>query len=61
MATRPKKGSGQKGVQLQLAFSDPPQKDRKLPADCEFPPLAEMFTPMTDEELARDFDQKFPL
>ena len=59
MTTRRKNRSEQ--VQLQLSFPDPSQNDRKLPADSEFPDLSEIFIPMTDDDLARDFDKKFPL
>ena len=59
MTTRRKNRSEQ--VQLQLSFPDPAQNDRKLPADSEFPDLSEIFIPMTDDDLARDFDKKFPL
>jgi hypothetical protein len=60
-ANRCKKGSGRlQGVQLDL-FADLPPKPGKSPADSAFPSLVEMFVPMTDDELAADFEKKFPL
>lgn len=54
-----------RGVQLalfpenEMQNADPGQKQRELPADSKFPPLARMLDPLTEDELAAEFEKLF--